>query len=151
MAGRKFSAVVADEAFSAAATETVIQLLAATNHAFKLLGWGISFAGTGVTDEPIRIEILRQTGAGTSSALTLVKWDDSVADTFDTSALDSFTGEPTAGDILHPARAHPQAGYDIWYPEGKEIIVGAGDRIGMRIITPTGVNPNASAYMVGEE
>jgi len=150
MAGRKFSAVVTDEAFSAAATETVVQVVAGTNHAFKVLGWGIAFAGTGVTDEPIRIELLRQTTAGTSSALTIVDWQPT-ADTLDSSALDSFTVEPTAGDILSATRTHPQAGYEIWYPEGKEPESAAAGRIGIRIITPTGVNPNASAYMVCEE
>lgn len=147
----KFAAVVADEALGAGATETLLQVVAAANHQAKVLGWGVSFAGTGVTDEPLRAELLRQTTAGTSSALTLVKWNDSDGDTIDASALQDFTAEPTAGDILVPERIHPQAGFEIWYPEGREPVIGAGDRMGIRVITPTGVNPNVSGFMVCEE
>ena len=147
----QFAAVITDEAVTAANTETLVQVIAATNHPVKLLAWSVSFAGVGVTDEPLRVEIVRQTTAGTSSALTLVKWNDSDGDTLDASGLQDFTAEPTLGDILNATRVHPQAGYEIWYPEGKELKIGAGDRMGLRIITPSGVNPNVSGFMVCQE
>lgn len=147
----KFAAVKASEEVSAAATETILQVIAATNHQVKILGWGGSFAGTTVTAEPIELQLIRQTTAGTASALTLVKWSDSDGDTIDASALHDFTAEPTAGDILSSVLVHPQTGYEIWYPEGREPIIGAGDRIGIRVITPSGVSPDATAPMVCEE
>jgi hypothetical protein len=151
MAGRLFSAVKAAEELTASNTETLIQVVAAANHGFIVCGWGVAFAGTGVNEEPIQIDLIRQTTAGTSASLTLVKWDDSIADSIDSSGLQDFTAEPTAGDVLASTESHPQAGYEIWYPEGKEPRVGAADRIGIRVLTPSGVNPSASVYMVCEE
>lgn len=151
MAGMRFVAIITPETLAAAATETLLQVVAATNHAVKVLAWGVSFQGGEPADDMIRCELLRQTTAGTSSSLTLVKWDDSAGDTLDASALQDFSGEPTAGDILAVEHAHSQAGFAIWYPDGKEPVIGAGDRMGIRVITPTGVNPNAVAQMVCEE
>ncbi len=147
----QFAAVVPDEALGAAATETILQVVAAANHQVTVLGWGVSFAGTGVTDEPLQAELLRQGSAGTSSVLTLVKWNDSDGDTIDASALQDFSAEPSGPVTLHPERVHPQAGFEIWFPEGREPIIGAGDRMGIRVITPTGVNPNVSAFMLCKE
>ena len=146
-----FAAVLDDEAIAASATETLIQVVAATNHQVSVLGWGVSFAGTGVTDSPVRVELIRQTSAGTSSSLTLVKWHDSDGDTIDATALQNFSAEPTSGDVISATRVHPQAGYEIWYPEGLQPVIGAGDRLGLRVITPSGVNPNVSAQMICRE
>jgi len=147
----KFVAVVPDEVLAAAATETVVQVVAATNHQVKVMGWGVSFAGVGVTDEPLRAEFCTQTTAGTSSALTLQKWNASDGDTIDATALQDFSAEPAASTVLQAERVHPQAGYEIWFPDGKEPVIAAGTRMGIRVVTPTGVNPNISAFMVCEE
>ncbi len=147
----QFVAAVPTEDLAAGATETVVQVVAAPNHQVKVLAWGVSFAGVGVTDEPLRAELLRQTSAGTSASLTLVKWMDSDGDTIDASALQDFSAEPSGPAVLHPERVHPQAGFEIWFPEGREPKIGAGDRMGIRVITPSGVNPAVSAFMVCEE
>lgn len=144
-------AQISEEALAAGATETLIQLVAAANHRVKILRWGVFFDGTTVTDEPIQVELLRQTTAGTASALTPVKADDSIADTLQTTAQQDFTVEPAAGDILDSIEVHPQQGYEIIYPLGQEFIIGGGDRIGLRVTTPAGVNPNARAKIVFEE
>ncbi len=147
----KFVAAVPTEDLAAGATETVVQVVAATNHQLKILAWGVSFAGTGVTDEPLRAELCDQSTAGTSASLTLVKWNSSDGDTIDATALQDFSAEPAASTVLHPERIHPQAGFEIWYPDSKEPVLGAGDRMGIRVITPSGVNPAVSAFIVCEE
>lgn len=146
----KFMALVPDEVLGASVTETILQVVAAINHQVRLLAWGVSFAGTGVTDPPVRAELVRQTTAGTSAALTLVKWNNSDGDTIDATALQDFTAEPTLGDILMAERVHPQAGYELWFPVDAIPIIGAGDRLGVRVITGTAA-PNVSAFMLCEE
>lgn len=149
MAAFQGMAQVAEEALAAATAETVIQLIAATNHRVKVLGWGIYFDGTSVTAEPVQVTIARQSTAGTSSSLTPVKRDDSLAETLLTTALQDFTVEPTTGDVLEAREVHPQAGFEIWYPLGQEIIIGGGDRIGLIATAPAIVN--CRAWILFEE
>lgn len=141
----------AEQALAVSETETLIQIVAAANHRVKVLAWGIFFDGTTVTNEPIQVELVRQSTAGTSSANTPVKWDDSIAETLLTTARDQFTIEPTTGDILDVKEVHPQSGYEVIYPLGQEPICGGGDRVGVRAITPSGVSPNARAYIRFDE
>jgi hypothetical protein len=123
-----------------------VQLVAAANHRVKILGWGIFFDGTSTTAEPVQVRLLRQTTAGTMSALTLTKRDDSIADTLLTTAQHTATVEPTAGDVLEVVECHPQQGYQVWYPMGAEAILGGGDRIGIDATAPASVNVRAAVY-----
>ncbi len=140
---------IAEDDLGAATEETLIQLVAAANHRVKVLGWGIFFDGTTVTAEPVQVELARQTTAGTASALSPVKRDDSIADTLQTTAQQDFTAEPTKGDILESREVHPQSGFEVWYPLGQEIIIGGGDRLGLLATAPAAVN--ARAFIVFEE
>ena len=139
-------ASVAEEALAAATIETIIQLVAAANHRVKILGWGIFFDGVSTTAEPIEVVLARQTTAGTAAALTPVKVDDSIADTLLTTAQQDFTVEPTTTDILAVVEVHPQQGYQILYPLGQELIIGGGDRVGLRATAPAVVNCRAVMY-----
>lgn len=120
--------------------KTVLQLRAAANHRVKLLSWGIYFDGIVVTDPAVVVELLRQTTDGTMTAVTARKNDDSLAETMQTDGGHTATAEPTAGDILENKEIHPQQGYEKIYPFGAEIIVGGGDRIGIRVTAPNNVN-----------
>jgi len=151
MPGHFGIARVKDEALAASATETIVQIVAATNHRVKVVAWGVYFAGTSVTAQPVQATLQKQTSAGTSSALTVEQWQAPDDDTFDTAALQDFTAEPTKSGWEHPTRVHPQAGYEIWFPEGKEPTIEAGGRAGVEVITPAGVNPNCTAFIVFEE
>ncbi len=132
-----------EEALAAATAETVLQLVAAANHRVKVKEWGVFFDGVSVTAEPVLVEIVRQSTAGTSSALTPVKVDDSLPETLQTTARDKVTVEPTTGDVLDAVQVHPQQGW-------KEVdsdyiyIVGGGDRLGIRVTAPAAVNCKAS-------
>lgn len=129
--------------------KTLLQLLAATNHAIEIIEIGIGFHGTSNTGEPILVNFMKQTTAGTMTALTLVKGDDSVADSFDTSASHTATAEPTAGDVLRSWPVHPQTGL-VWQAHDKApIVIKQGDRGGLTVTA--GASVNADAYIVFEE
>ncbi len=127
---------VAAVSLTAATTKTLWQLIAPTNHRLKLKEVGVSFVGVVNTDGPVRCQLLYATTAGTSSALTPVKEDDSLAETLLATALQTFTVEPTAGNVIRTWECHPQAGIVI--PAGllDEIIIGGGKRIGLRCTAP---------------
>lgn len=143
------SAQIAEEALAAATAETLIQLVAASNHRVKVLRWGVFFDGTSVTAEPAQIRLMRQTTSGTSSSLSPVKLDDSIAETLQTTALQDFSVEPTSGDVLESYQVHPQQGFMMVYPLGQEPIIGGGDRLGIEVTAPAAVN--ARAFIVFEE
>lgn len=132
MAGQHARAVTANIATGTSA-KTLLQLVAAANHGVKVTGWGISFKGTSVTAEPILVELVRQTTAGTMSTLTPVKSNDSNGDTLDTTAQHTATAEPTTTDVLRSVYVHPQGNFAEHFPFGAEVLVGAGDRVGLRV------------------
>ena len=143
------TAQITEEALAAATAETLIQLVAASNHRVKVLRWGVFFDGTSATAEPVQIRLLRQTTAGTASSLTPVKLDDSIGETLQTTAQQDFTAEPTAGDVLESYEIHPQQGIMVIYPLGQEPIIGGGDRMGIEVTAPATVN--ARSFIVFEE
>lgn len=133
-------ATTAEVALAAATEKTVLQLVAPSNHRLKILSWSVFFDGVSVTAAPAVVKLLRQTTAGTMSALSLVKADNSLAETLQATAQHTATAEPTAGDILARKNIHTQTGYEKIFPLGQEPIVGGGDRIGIAIDSPSAVN-----------
>lgn len=131
-------------------TLTLMQLVAATNHRVEVIEIGISFDGINNTHKPIDVDVLRQTSAGTSSALTLHKADDSLGDSFDVTALKTFTAEPTDGALIpRPWHVHPQTGLIYPVPSDAPIWIGAGDRLGLRVLAANAVE--ATAYILFRE
>jgi hypothetical protein len=129
--------------------KTLLQLVAATNHAIAIIELGISFHGTSNTAEPILCQLMRQTTAGTMSAASVRAADDSIGDTFDTTGQHTATAEPTASDVLRAWSVHPQTGL-VWQAHDlAPVIVGAGDRIGLTVTA--GASVNADCYLVFEE
>lgn len=133
-------ATTAEVALTAATARTTLQLVAAANHRVKVLAWGVYFDGTSSTAEPVQVVLMRQTTAGTASALTPTKLDDSIAETLLTTAQHSATVEPTSGDVLKRIEVHPQTGYEEQCPFGQEYIIGGSDRVGVVCTAPAGVN-----------
>ena len=152
MANFQGFATTAEVALVASTQKTVLQLVAPANHRGKLLGWGVFFDGVAAADEPIEVVIQRQSDAGTMSANTPKKRDDSLAETLQFTAQDNASAEPTSGDILWAGEIHPQTGYEKLYPLGQEPIIGGGDRMAIRCTVPSGsAGVNARAYMHFEE
>ncbi len=128
---------VTGEIATGTALKTLLQLVAATNHRVKVLGFGISFKGVTAADPPILVQLVRQTGAGTMSALTLKKKLNLGAETIQTTAQHTATAEPTPVDILWAKEIHPQGGsHREWFPYGEELILIGGERLGL-VVTAT--------------
>jgi hypothetical protein len=106
----RWAATTAEVGLSAGVAKTVLQIVAAANHRVRVERWGVFFDGVSVTAEPVQVRVLRQTTAGTMSANTPKKLDDSIADSVLTTAQDNATVEPTAGDVLDVVDVHPQNG-----------------------------------------
>lgn len=148
MAGVRFKANASGIATGTSA-KTLLQVVAAANHAVLIEEFGISFNGVSNTAEPILVKLMRQTTAGTMSALTLVKDPDDSAETLQTTAQHTATAEPTSSDVLWQGYVHPQNGL-IWQaPYGGKIKIGGGDRLG--IVVTAAASVSASPYMYGEE
>lgn len=142
MAGRSFHGTQAGIALAAATAKTVAQIRAAANHGIELLEVEVSGDGTTPTAAPIKVEVLRQTTDGTMTSLTLVKGDDGVDDTLDTTAAHTATSEPTAGDVLWVGRVHPQHGRT-WVFDPPLRLKTAG-RYGIRCTAASAVNVDVS-------
>jgi hypothetical protein len=138
-------------ATAAAATKTIIQLVTAATAQLYVVEFGVSFDGATAT-APVRVDMLRQTTAGTSVAGTPVKWSPDDPTTPLTATLITFTAEPTASDVLSSWYIPANNGlFVIQYPLGREPKVAVSTRIGWRVVTPAGVNPNCTMYAVWEE
>lgn len=125
-----------------ATPKTVIQLLAPANHRVKLKSWGVFFDGVSATAEPVQVRLVRQTSAGTMSALTPVQISP-VAETVLTTAQMTATVEPTSTDVIDVVEVHPQSGYEVIFSSGDEVIVGGAGRIGIECTAPAAVNVRA--------
>ena len=149
MAGVGFSLQTAQIA-TGTAKKTLVQAIAAANHALKIREVSCSFKGVSNTDPPILVEVRRQTTAGTMSALTPVKSpNDDSAETLQVTGLHTSTADPTDGDLLKSELVHPQASF-LWQPRfGEDIKVGGGDRLA--IVVTASVDVNAVARIEGEE
>ena len=149
MAGIIARAVCA-ELLSTTSTKTIIQLVAPTNQRLKILQWGISFKGTTTGDAPIKVDLVEQSTAGTSSALTCYREPDGGAETVQGAAREAVTVEPTLVAVLESHEVHPQGGSFDWVaPQNGPIMMAGGKRIGIRVTA--GVSVNTVAYFRYEE
>ena len=144
MAGLRGRAVTAQIATGTSA-KTLLQLIAASNHRTLVREVHISFEGVTATDAPIQVRILRQSTAGTMSSLTLVKNSDSDDETLQTTALHTASAEPTAGDVLLSRFVHPQGGFSLILPPGREFVIKGGGRLGVEVTASVGVDALVSA------
>lgn len=119
-------------------TETVLQILAGTNHPFELYFFSIYGDSTSLNAVPIPTEWLIQTSAGTSgTAVTEALKDGGITHTIQLSGNTNFSAEPTdSSGILWPFQFAPSSGFLYTWPQGDEIIVNTAARIGLRCLTP---------------
>lgn len=147
---RAVQATGGEIALSAATARTIIQLAAATNTRIALKSFGFFFDGTSSSNEPVRIDLMRQSSAGTASAATPASdMETTPAETIQTSGRTAFTVEPTYGNVLRSYNCHPQAGFERSYAMDEEIIVPGGGRLALRLTAPA--NVNVAGFMCFEE
>jgi len=130
-------------ALVAATAKTILQWVMPTNQRGDLRSVAVGFDGINPTAEPVQVELLRQTTAGTMSSATVVK-DSAAAETPQSTAQKNATAEPTAGDVLRRWEVHPQAGTSVEKFDKREMEMAGGTRLGLRCTAPANVNVTAS-------
>ena len=148
MAGVLFT-VSTGEIATGTSAKTMLQLVAASNHRVKVHEWSIAFKGINNAHSPVKVRLLRQSSAGTTSSLTVNKWDSTDAETLQLTAGENATVEPTADCVLDAQEIHPQTGYTWQAPFGRELVVPGGTRLGIEVTAANDVT--AIATVKGEE
>lgn len=138
----------AELALTAATAKTILQWVAPANQRVACTGFAVSFDGTSSTAEPVQVELVRQTDAGTSSAATPVR-DGVGSETIQTTARKNATVEPTTTDVLRRYNVHPQTGFERAFGPDEEILIAGGGRLGLRCTAPAGVN--VTGHILAEE
>jgi hypothetical protein len=126
-------------ALVAATAKTILQLVAPAQQRIAVRAFSVSFDGTSGSAEPVQVDILRQTTAGTMSSATVVR-EDVGSETIQMTAQKTATAEPTAGDVLRRYEVHPQAGIEVKYGFDEELLIPGGGRLGLRVTAPANVN-----------
>lgn len=132
-------AATANVTMVANTARTTLQILAVANHRVKILGWAVYFDGVTSTNIPVRARLLRQTTAGTMTALTPTKTAPR-AEGLLTTAQHTASAEPTAGDQIDVVLVHPQQGYEVKFTPGQELILGGAERLGIEVLAVSAVN-----------
>jgi len=127
-------------ALVAATAKTILQALAPTNQRLALRSFGVAFDGVSGSAEPVLVELVRQTTAGTMSAASEVLEDDSLPETPQGTGTKNASAEPTTGAVIKSYNVHPQSGFERAFGPDEEILVKGGGRLGLRCTAPAGVN-----------
>lgn len=130
-------------ALSAATAKTVLQLVAPANTILAVHGFEVSFDGVSNTAEPVIIQLLRQTTAGTATSRTPLKTKDR-STALAATGSENASAEPTAGDILKTFHVHPQAGVVYPFTLDGELELPGGGRLGLKLTAPASVNTLAT-------
>lgn len=121
------------------AAKTILQVVAPANHIVAVKGVSVSFDGTSASAEPVQVDLLRQTTAGTMSSATPVE-ETTTGTTVQTTAQKNATVEPTAGNVLRRWEVHPQSGLIEKFTIEDELLIAGGGRLGLRVTAPAAVN-----------
>lgn len=139
---------------SASATKS-LWLLNPVADFFVVAQFAVSFKTTTASDT-VAVELYRVTTIGTPAGTTgtqvkINRVADAAAPT--TTSLVNLTAEPTAVEILADWEIQPYGGaLDIQYPLQREpIAAAAGQRLGLRVVTPAAVTPGVRSYVWYDE
>ena len=136
---------------TAAATKTLLEIVAGSADRLQIVQWSVSFAGVSPTQEPILVTLCRKSAAGTGGTGETERPLDPADGTAAAAVTSIPTGEGTIGDVLESILVHPQSGVVIQYlPEDRPVAAASGI-LAIRYTTPSGVNPNAAASLIWKE
>lgn len=116
----------------ATTAKTVIAVTGGTNHRSLIKTIGVFFKGTTVANEPVTVDLIRSTNAGTGTAGTPIKVDPDMSETLQIDFVYNLTVEPTGITVLKTWYIHPQSGYEIVLPFDAPYPLPGGDFMGIR-------------------
>jgi hypothetical protein len=133
---------------AAATTQTIVQAVAAdANTPLTLKQLSVSFKDPTSSDTEVLVDLLRQSTAGTSSALTPVSYREQSSAAARFTALQTFTAEPTAGNVLDSWYVLPYGGlFVIQFPIDAEPT--CTSRIAVRVTTVASQAQTVSASLL---
>lgn len=121
--------------------QTLVQLLAGSNHRIVIPRVDVSFEDNTPASTPFTLDWIIQTDAGSGgTAITPQKKDRGYSETIQATILEYQTGSPTepaAGAILAAITVHRQA--KVKWPTYWPIIIIGAERVGLRLIGHGGV------------
>ena len=154
MAGIIGTFVIPKLSMTAATAKTVLQVIAPTNQRLKVLEITVYFDSTSTTPGSARVRLLRQTTAGTVTAISPVAWENELTESLQATGGSNASAEPTnagAGAVVMDEAVPITSGFIYPFPQGQELFVGGGTRLGIEVTTPTGTTINCYGHVKYEE
>lgn len=144
-----YAANIDQVALAAGVAKTVLELATPATVRPVLLSWWVEFDGVNASAVPVKVELLRATGAITGTTITPEKYTD-FAPASNLTVRHTATAEGTpASSSLEIHRVHPQGGLLIQYPMGREPQAPVSSFLRLRCNSPAVVN--VTVGMVWEE
>ena len=140
-----------DIALAAATAKTILSVINAANGLIRITEIGVSFDGVSSSAEPVTVELCSctQAGAGTSTSHTIAQIGGPTR-TVQATGARAFTAEPTTITVLKRWLVHPQTGFLVQFPLGREPeMVVTADALLIRCTAPAVVN--VQGYLEFEE
>ena len=139
----------ADQSLVAATAKTLIQLVTGATRKIWVSEVAIGFKSVTATDVGVLVQVVRQSTAGTASAVTpapVVEGHPAAIST----AQEIFTVEPTSGVVVREWEITPIGGQLVYQlPLGTEIEMAVSARLGLLVTAPQ--NQSARAYITFNE
>lgn len=118
-------------------TRTLLQIIAPSDQKIRIRQVKFTSKGAGTGDKSILCSVVRQTGAGTSSAFTIQKRNEMDTETIRSSALGTFSStEPTTDKTYwsgHMAGFTGQALYNPFAIDPDGLIINEGERVAFTV------------------
>lgn len=140
------------------ALKTLLQIGVPASQPLNILGWGVSFRGVAAADPPGEVYLLQSDVAATVTSLTPDLWrqpGENASKCIGGAALTGHTataeGTITASVLFDAQQVHPQTGYSIWFPQGREPRVYSSSARFLRIRANFSVSIDAVPWIVWDE
>ncbi len=135
------------EVATGVAIKSVLQVATPSTTDIRVLAWGVSFDGTVAGNAPGQVTLVDVDVAATVTALTPEEFGSAdnqaslcVSGTSATGYNGSAEGSIADSRILDCQEVHPQTGYAVWFPEGRQPRVKASRFLRIRCLFAVDVN-----------
>jgi hypothetical protein len=138
---RKYTVTSGLTSLAASTTKVACQLATGTNVTNSIVGFDVTFdsTATGAGAIPIRVELVRTTGASSGGATyTPTKWHKAVGAAVTTARIND-TSDGASPTIIKSWLVPPTGGISYQFPLGREIEMDVSDFLELRLISQAGM------------